>query len=211
MVAKMAETLDRLSGGRLILGLGAGYSDEEFAAFGLTVPSPREKVEGLEEALRIIRGLWSEPGFTFAGRRYHVADADIEPKPARPIPIWLGTFGDRALAVTGRHADGWIPSLGYAPVERLPSMRDRVLAAAEAAGRSPDDLTCALNVEVHIGDDADARPGLVGGAPDQVAARLQDFVALGFTAFNFMVVGEAASEQAERLVTEIISELRAAG
>jgi alkanesulfonate monooxygenase SsuD/methylene tetrahydromethanopterin reductase-like flavin-dependent oxidoreductase (luciferase family) len=57
MVAKMAETLDRLSGGRLILGLGGGYSDDEFRAFGLGVPTPREKVDGLGEAVRIIRGL----------------------------------------------------------------------------------------------------------------------------------------------------------
>ena len=64
IVAKMAETLDRLSGGRLILGLGGGYSDEEFRAFGLAVPSPRDKVDGLAEAIAITRGLWSEPTFT---------------------------------------------------------------------------------------------------------------------------------------------------
>jgi alkanesulfonate monooxygenase SsuD/methylene tetrahydromethanopterin reductase-like flavin-dependent oxidoreductase (luciferase family) len=63
MVAKMAETFDRLSGGRLILGLGAGASDEEFRAFGLGVRSPRDKIDGLEEAVRVIRGLWTEPGF----------------------------------------------------------------------------------------------------------------------------------------------------
>src|SRR5580704_9776497 len=71
IVAKMAETLDRLSGGRLILGLGGGYSDHEFRAFGLGVPTPGEKVDGLAEALTIIRGLWAEPAFTFHGRRYH--------------------------------------------------------------------------------------------------------------------------------------------
>ena len=70
IVAKMAETLDRLSGGRLILGLGGGYSDDEFRAFGLRVPSPRDKVDGLEEALRITHGLWSEPAFTFDGKHY---------------------------------------------------------------------------------------------------------------------------------------------
>jgi alkanesulfonate monooxygenase SsuD/methylene tetrahydromethanopterin reductase-like flavin-dependent oxidoreductase (luciferase family) len=208
MVAKMAETLDRLSGGRLILGLGAGYSDEEFAAFGLKVPSPRAKVDGLAEALRIIRGLWSEPGFSFPGRHHQVTSADLEPKPARRIPIWLGTFGDRALAVTGRLADGWIPSLGYAPAERLAAMRGKVLAAAEAAGRPPGDITCALNVAVHLGNDADPQPDLVAGSADQVTARLQRFIGLGFTAFNFMPRGGSASEQAERLASEVIPALR---
>lgn len=212
MVAKMAETLDRLSGGRLVLGLGAGHSDGEFRAFGLPVPSPRDKVDGLEEALQIIRGLWSEPGLTFGGRHHHVTGADLEPKPGHRIPIWLGTFGDRALAVTGRRADGWIPSLGHAPAERLPALRDKVLAAARAAGRPPGDLTCALNVDVHVGDRAEPRPGLVTGSADQVAACLHGFAGLGFTAFNFMVAGEPgaeAAEQVERVATEVIPRLRA--
>src|SRR5206468_1605420 len=70
MVAKMAATLDLLSGGRLILGLGGGYSDEEFRAFGLGVPTPREKVDGLEDAIRIAQGLWTQSEFTFEGTRY---------------------------------------------------------------------------------------------------------------------------------------------
>lgn len=90
MVAKMAESLDRFSDGRLILGMGAGYSDDEFKAFGLPVPSPKEKIEGLEEAVRIVRGLWTSPGFTFEGRHHRTDAADIEPKPAHHTPIWLG-------------------------------------------------------------------------------------------------------------------------
>ena len=208
MVAKMAETLDRLSGGRLILGLGGGYSDGEFAAFGLGVPSPAEKVAGLGEAVRLIRGLWSEQSFTFAGQRYRTKAADLEPKPAHPIPIWLGTFGERALRVTGQVADGWIPSLGHAPAEALPAMRDRVLAAAEAVGREPESITCALNVEVHLGDPAGLPPGVVAGSPEQVAPRLETFVSAGFSAFNFMPVGPSTSEQVERIATELLPALR---
>ena len=211
MVAKMAETLDRLSDGRLILGLGGGYSDGEFAAFGLGVPSPAEKVAGLGEAVRLIRGLWSEQSFTFAGQRYRTEAADIEPKPAHPIPIWLGTFGERALQVTGQVADGWIPSLGHAPAEALPAMRDRVLAAAEAAGREPESITCALNVEVHLGDPAELSPGVIAGPAERVTARLENFVSAGFSAFNFMPVGPSASEQVERIATELLPALRALG
>ena len=89
VVAKMAETLDRLGGGRLILGLGGGHSDEEFRAFGVGHLAPRDKVDGLEDALRIVRGLWSESAFTHHGRRHHTDGAAISPRPGRPIPIWL--------------------------------------------------------------------------------------------------------------------------
>lgn len=209
MVAKMAETLDRLSGGRLILGLGAGYSDEEFAAFGLDVPSPAEKITGLKEAVSVIRGLWSQQQFSFAGQRYRTQLADLEPKPARHIPIWLGTFGERALQLTGQVADGWLPSLGHAPADTLPAMRTWVLAAAEAAGREPEEITCALNVEVHLGDHADLHPGVITGPAERVATRLDGFVSAGFSAFNFMPVGPSTSEQVERIATELIPALRA--
>jgi probable F420-dependent oxidoreductase len=209
MVAKMAETLDRLSDGRLILGLGAGYSDAEFRAFGLPVLSPRDKIDGLDDALHIIRGLWSQAGYTFGGRQHHVTGADLEPKPSHRIPIWLGTFGDRALTVTGRHADGWIPSLGHASLDRLPAMREKVLVAAAAAGRSPEQITCALNVEVHLGSGTSPRPGLLAGTAPQVATDLAGLVQLGFTTFNFMPVGESTTDQMNRISAQVIPELRA--
>jgi probable F420-dependent oxidoreductase len=209
VVAKMAETLDRLSGGRLILGLGGGYSDEEFRAFGLGERTPRDKVDGLEEAVRIIRGLWSEPRFTFEGRLYRTERAQLEPKPDRRIPIWLGTYGPRALAVTGRLADGWIPTLELAPPERVPAMRDRVLAAAREAGRKPADVTCVYNIDVRVDERADERPSVVSGGADVVAERLSGFVGLGFTAMNLFSVGPGQDEQAERLAREVLPALRA--
>lgn len=210
MVAKMAETLNRLSGGRLILGLGGGYSDDEFRSFGLRVSTPRDKVDGLEEAIHIIRGLWSRPDFTFDGRLYHTDHANLEPKPERPIPIWLGTLGNRALELTGRLADGWIPSYGFAPPGRASVMRERVLAAARSADRDPADITCAYHLLVHLGDQADPGPGVIAGSAEAVAERLTGFVGLGFTAMSFAPVGPDPREQAERLAGEVIPAVRAA-
>jgi alkanesulfonate monooxygenase SsuD/methylene tetrahydromethanopterin reductase-like flavin-dependent oxidoreductase (luciferase family) len=210
VVAKMAETLSRLSGGRLILGLGGGYSDEEFRAFGLGVPSARQKVDGLEEAVAVIKGLWSQPRFTFAGGVYHTAAADLEPKPARPIPVWLGTFGERALAVTGKLADGWIPSYGYVPPERLPAMRERVLAAARQAGRDPAAITCALHVQVRVDERARAADSVVSGPPAAVAEQLAGFIGLGFTALSLTPAGPEPAEQAERLAREVMPAVTAA-
>jgi alkanesulfonate monooxygenase SsuD/methylene tetrahydromethanopterin reductase-like flavin-dependent oxidoreductase (luciferase family) len=210
MVAKMAETLDRLSGGRLILGLGGGASDDEFRAFGIPVPSPRDKVDGLAEAIQVAHGLWTRPEFTFDGRLYHTDAAQVEPKPGHHIPIWLGTFGNRALTVTGRLADGWIPSLGMAPPERIPAMRERIFAGAREAGRAPEEITCAYNVEVHVDTSAVPDPSVVSGPPEQVADRLIGFVGLGFTAFNLKLVGSDAAEQIDRLAREVIPAVRQA-
>jgi alkanesulfonate monooxygenase SsuD/methylene tetrahydromethanopterin reductase-like flavin-dependent oxidoreductase (luciferase family) len=208
MVAKMAESLDRLSGGRLILGLGGGYSDAEFRAFGLGVPSPREKVDGLAEAVTVIRGLWSGPGFSFGGTRYRTEAADLEPKPAHHIPVWLGTFGPRALAVTGRLADGWIPSLGYTPPEQLLVMRGQVLAAARAAGRDPAQLTCALNLQVRLDGPPGGDPGVLAGSPGEVADHIAGWARAGFTAFNFLPVGGDAGDVAERLSHQVLPAVR---
>jgi alkanesulfonate monooxygenase SsuD/methylene tetrahydromethanopterin reductase-like flavin-dependent oxidoreductase (luciferase family) len=209
VLAKMAETLDRLSGGRLILGLGGGASDAEFQAFGLGVRSPREKIDGLEEAVRIVRGMWSEQTFTVDGRLYQTDDAQIEPKPGHRIPIWLGTFGDRALNVTGRLADGWIPSLELAPPETAKPMRGRILAAARAAGRNPEQITCVYNLELVFGDVSDPRPGLVSGSVDAVVEQLLSFAEIGFTAFNFIVSGHDGDDQRERLAREVVPRVRA--
>jgi alkanesulfonate monooxygenase SsuD/methylene tetrahydromethanopterin reductase-like flavin-dependent oxidoreductase (luciferase family) len=192
MVAKMAETLDRLSGGRLILGLGGGASDHEFRQFGLRVPTPAEKVAGLGEAVEIIRGLWSRPSFTFGGTLYSTERADLEPKPERRIPIWFGTFGPRALELTGRVADGWIPSLGYAPAGKLPLMRRAVLDAAVRAGRDPSTVTTALNVEF-----------------DDNLGQITDLVGHGFTTLNFKVPdGPDRAGRIERLAAEVLPTLR---
>jgi probable F420-dependent oxidoreductase len=210
VVAKMAETFHRLSGGRLVLGLGAGASDEEFRALGLPVATPRDKVDGLAEAIRIIRGLWSEPLFTFEGRRYRTDGAVIEPKPQGPVPIWLGTYGPRALEVTGRLADGWIPTLELAPPERVPAMRARIDGAARDAGRDPGDMTAVYNLEVRVDDRPVDEPFVLSGRPDRLAEQLIGFVDLGFTAFNFIPFGPNPIGQAERLAHEVVPAVRSA-
>jgi len=208
MVAKMAETLDRLSGGRLILGMGGGYSDDEFNAFGLKVPSPKDKIEGLEEAVRIVKGLWSTPAFSYEGRHHRAIAADIEPKPEHEIPIWLGTFGKRSLAVTGRVADGWIPTYAMAPPRDIPMMRDRIFEAARDAGRDPRVITLVYNMNFRVDEKAEERPEAVTGSPQKIADQLGGFTELGFTAMNFSPVGPEPERQVERLAQEVLPTLR---
>jgi len=207
LLAKMAETLGRLSGGRLILGLGAGHSVDEITAMGIPPLSAGNRIAALEEAVTIMRGVWAMESFSFDGTHHQALAAQIEPKPVQPIPLWLGAFGDRALAVTGRCADGWIPSLGYAPIDQLGVMRDKVLAAAKGAGWPPDSVACILNVEVAIGGD-DSDPDVLSGSAGNVIDRLRHFVDLGFTGFNFMPESDDPVDQFALLANEVIPALR---
>ena len=105
LVAKAAESLQRLSRGRLILGLGAGYHDTEIRAVGGPDPAPGAKENGLEEAIAIVRAAWTRSDVSYHGGVYSVDDLDLEPKPAGPIPIWLGAVGPRG-ARPGRPSRG---------------------------------------------------------------------------------------------------------
>jgi alkanesulfonate monooxygenase SsuD/methylene tetrahydromethanopterin reductase-like flavin-dependent oxidoreductase (luciferase family) len=111
---------------------------------------------------------------------------------------------DPALALTGRLADGWIPSLGFAPPEQVTAMRERMLAAAARAGRRPEEITCAYNLQVRVGQHGEPRPSLVSGSPDAVTKRLLSFAEMGFTALNLMPAGPGEDEQVERLAREVV-------
>jgi alkanesulfonate monooxygenase SsuD/methylene tetrahydromethanopterin reductase-like flavin-dependent oxidoreductase (luciferase family) len=147
MLAKAAATLDVLSGGRVELGLGAGGFREGIEAMGGPGRSKGESVEALEEAVQIIHAFWSgNRALRFEGKHYTVKGAHPGPRPAHPIGLWLGSYGPRSLRLTGRLADGWLPSSSYAPPERLPEMQQRITDAALAAGRKPQDIRRLYNV-----------------------------------------------------------------
>lgn len=121
VVAKMAESLHRLSGGRLVLGLGGGASDEEFRGFGLGCWRPGDKVGGLEEAVRIIRGMWSQPSFTFGGRLFSTDGAELEPKPDGTIR----GAGVAVLTLLDQGCAGHLPGPAHSRTGPLSSSRLR--------------------------------------------------------------------------------------
>ena len=114
VLAKAAATLDILSGGRVELGLGAGGFWDAIRAYGGPVRTPGESVSAVEDAIQVIRLLWSgQHGIRFDGKLYPLAGAHSGPVPKHPIGIWIGGYKPRMLSVIGRLADGWVPSLGY--------------------------------------------------------------------------------------------------
>ena len=154
VLAKQIATLDHVSGGRAIAGLGAGWFQAEFEAYGCPFPPLRERMEALEETARILKLLWTEERASFEGRHFRVRDAACEPKPVRRPPILVGGSGERVLmGIAARHADIWNNlaitqgQLG-AKVEALQRRCDEV-------GRDFDELVVSQQCTVVIADDED--------------------------------------------------------
>jgi alkanesulfonate monooxygenase SsuD/methylene tetrahydromethanopterin reductase-like flavin-dependent oxidoreductase (luciferase family) len=162
VLAKAAASLDVLSGGRFELGLGAGTFWDAVEAFGGPRRSGPESVDALEEAIAIIRAVWAgERNIRIDGEHYRVHGAKAGPVPAHAMGIWLGAYGPRMLRVTGRLADGWLPSVSRLPVEDLDASNTAIDEAARRAGRDPSAIVRACNLTL---------TGSPASWPDQIAA-----------------------------------------
>jgi alkanesulfonate monooxygenase SsuD/methylene tetrahydromethanopterin reductase-like flavin-dependent oxidoreductase (luciferase family) len=214
VMAKAAASLDVLSGGRFELGLGAGGIPDVIANFGGPRRTPGESVEALEEAIEVIRLLWSdERSVSFHGNYYRLDDARPGPRPAHPIGIWLGAFRPRMLRLVGRKADGWVPSLGVLTRDELRAGNDQIDAAAAKAGRHPRSIRRIINVQGMIGDHApprrsELRVGYLAGEPlagpaDWWAETLAGFVEDGFDTIVFWPV-DPSPGQVELLIGDVM-------
>lgn len=216
LLAKMADTLDEISGGRLILGLGAGYHEPEYRAFGY--PYDR-RVSRFEEALRIIYSLLRTGTVEFAGRFFpprQAGECELRPRGPRPAgpPILIGTRGDRMLRLAARYADywnGWLVN-GRNHPDAVPPLRDAVDRACVAEGRDPASLgrTVTLLIDLDgrttarridpLSGDARARPGErirpLSGTPEEIADALRAFAREGISHSQLWLVpaGSAAVE-----------------
>jgi alkanesulfonate monooxygenase SsuD/methylene tetrahydromethanopterin reductase-like flavin-dependent oxidoreductase (luciferase family) len=180
VLAKMAGTLDAISGGRLILGIGAGWHDPEFEAFGFPTD---HKVGRFEEALSVITSLIREGRADLDGQYVTVRDVVLVP-PARPdIPILIAAKKPRMFDLTARHADAWNMAWFGLPDERLAGGRAGLAEACDRAGRDPSTLAITVGIEVRypeLGPTPPAVPGrALEGSPEVVAAGLAAHEALG--------------------------------
>ena len=209
VLAKMAETLDRLSQGRLILVLGGGgpMNEPAYRALGLAQRSPREKVEALEEAIDLLHGLWSTSGFSYPGQHFRTEGATIEPKPGHPVPLWLGVFGAQMLDLVGRKAEGWFPTYQFLEPEQAYRKLERIRRVAENAGRNPDQITYGYNVPVLVEEGAVTNRWRIAGSAKKVARQLAALARLGFTFLNVWPVGEATIQR-ERLARDVLPAVR---
>jgi probable F420-dependent oxidoreductase len=189
LVAKMAATLDGLSGGRLDLGIGAGWYEPEFRAAGITFDPPATRIARLEEAAEIIRRLLDGEELVFKGEHYTIDGAICRPGPVQKPhpPIWIGGKGDRLLAAAARVADGW----NFSWVGSIEAYSERAAAAdrsCESAGRDPATLRRSVGAYVLVGrDDADLirrYERLVERTPEGVLLEDRSSRALSFEEFR---------------------------
>jgi probable F420-dependent oxidoreductase len=209
--ARIATTIDQLSSGRLILGVGVGWMEEEFAA--MNVPF-KDRGRISDEQLTLLKKLWTEEHITFHGQYYNATDIAFLPKPYRQprVPIWVGGEGKPAQRRAGQFGDAWFPYFVKITPQELAAGFANVRAEAYKAGRNPDEvqLACCLPVELTAADGPPITDYLKGSVR-QVTDRLKQFIAVGaiHIGLQFMIPHyPERQEQIERFAKEALPALK---
>jgi len=210
LLAKRAATIDQLSGGRFVLGLGAGWQLNEHHAYGIELEPPGKRVSRFEEAITIVRSMLADDTTTFSGEFYNFIDAPADPKPVQaPLPLLVGTRGPRMLRITARHANEW-------NTWHAPDLADRIQALAQACektGRDPATMWRSVNALIDLGGSAPSGRTLAGSA-QQLIDQLGQYAGLGFDEFilpdaNLGATVAERADQLARIKAEVFDQLPA--
>jgi F420-dependent oxidoreductase-like protein len=194
VLANALATIDHLSGGRAVLGLGAGWAANEYAAYGIPFPGPGERLDILEEAIECIRGLLRDEITDFAGEHFNLTGAECAPKPIQDeLPIWVGGGGEkRTLAIAARWADGW--NVPFVSPEQFAHKRQVLHDHCGGVDRDPDTITCTVNVGAaadeaallaQFGNIAEiVRAGVLVGSPEQMVDQVGRYTEVGVDQIN---------------------------
>jgi alkanesulfonate monooxygenase SsuD/methylene tetrahydromethanopterin reductase-like flavin-dependent oxidoreductase (luciferase family) len=212
MLANQAVTLDLLGNGRFELGIGSGAFWDAIEAMGGPRRTPSEAYASMDEAIDILRAAFDGArSVDHAGEIYRIHGWRPGPAPAHRIGIWLGVYGPRALGLTGRKADGWVPSFSYVPPAAAREAMQKIDAAATSAGRNPADIRRVYNIWGGYTDTPpapiDETSGEFSGSPDAWIALLTHLASsVGFDTFLFGV--PADPDLLRMIATQIISATR---
>lgn len=205
LVAKMAANLQVASGGRFILGLGAGWKEDEYRAYGYTFPDTRTRLEELEEAAIIVKAMWSSAPATFEGKHYSVHDAYCVPRPDPPIPLLIGGGGEeRTLAIVARRADWW--NFNSCTVEEYAHKVAVLRRHCEQVGRNPAEIKLTYLSTTSVSENPDEvvrseQKHFVAGSSAEVIEELERFREVGVTHFMFRFLDP---ESLERFVETVV-------
>ena len=195
LTAKMASTLQVLSGGRFMLGIGGGWREDEYRSYGYDFPKPSVRLRQLEEVVQICRLMWTEPHPRFSGEYFQIDDAAATPRPDIVPPICIGSSGDQiGLPIVGRRADIW--NGAYRSDEDWSHKQAIVHAAAVDAGRQPSDIESSVTVAGDLPEtDADS---------EQWVERLAHLADLGVSYFVMDFGHPLNAEPALRFAEQVI-------
>lgn len=212
LTAKMAANLQLLMEGRFILGIGAGWKEDEYRAYGYPYPSAGQRIDELEEAVQIIRAMWTESPATFKGEYYHIEEAECMPQPNPPIPLLIAGGGEKkTLRVVAKYADWWNHNLCDA--EEF-AHKQRVLEKhCREVGRDPSEIVHTYNGWVSIAEDRSqlqTREGVytVAGTPDEVTRELEQFVNLGVKHFQLRILDYPTMDGLRLFVEKVVPRLK---
>jgi alkanesulfonate monooxygenase SsuD/methylene tetrahydromethanopterin reductase-like flavin-dependent oxidoreductase (luciferase family) len=206
MLAKAAASLDVLSGGRVEMGLGAGAFWDAIEAMGGPRRRPGEAVRSVEEAIEVMRLVWSEErSVRFDGEIYTLKGLKPGPHPVHDIGIWVGAGGPRMLGLIGRLADGWVPSMGWVTPDRLPEMHGRIDEGAARAGRDPGEIRRVYNISGMIGEEVEG--SLSGPASTWIEELSRFALELGMDTFIYWPA-EDHVRQVELFASEVVPAVR---
>ena len=206
LIAKMAATLAEVSDGRFVLGLGAGWNEEEFRAFGLPYD---HRVSRFAESFAIVRGLLAGERVTSVGHYHRAEDAVLLPVQARRTPLMIGSNGPRVLAITLPHVDAW--NTWYTDygntADGFAALNERISRAADGAGRRPADIERSACVHVVLDAAAGERPRApeappLEGSPERIAAHLRELAEAG--ADEAILVVSPITERSIRALGEVV-------
>ena len=201
LTAKMAATLQTLSGGRFMLGIGAGWRREEYAAYGYDFPKPAVRIRQLEEAIQICRLMWSEEAASFEGQYFQIHAAYAPPRPEPAPPILVGGSGEQLmLPMIGRRADLWHTFMPPR-IEDWIRKRDIVWQAAQAAGRDPGDITLCVTREAPLPE--------TSAQSAEWLETLQSWAGLGVRHFVLDFGHVTSTELVLRFAAEVIRPMKA--
>jgi alkanesulfonate monooxygenase SsuD/methylene tetrahydromethanopterin reductase-like flavin-dependent oxidoreductase (luciferase family) len=217
LLANRISTIDHISNGRAVLGLGAGWQVNEHRAYGIELQEPGERVGRFDESIQIVRSLLGEQRTTFDGRYYTISDAPCAPKPIQSrLPLLVGTGGSRMMRITARHADEWNT---WGDVETAATRSTSFLTACEAVGRDPTTIRRSVQAIVFLEDDAGTLAQLrenapagrsIVGTPSELVDTIREYAELGFDEFivpewNFGRDLDQRLAKIERFRTEVAS------
>jgi probable F420-dependent oxidoreductase len=213
LLANRAATIDRLSNGRMVLGLGAGWQANEHYAYGIELEQPGRRVSRFEESIQIVRSMLSEESTTFHGACYDITDAPCDPKPVQsPLPLLVGTRGPRMLRITARYADEWNT---WGTPEQAAVHRAALMETCGKVGRDPATVRTSVNALVDLGASTPppGRAALVGSA-EQLIEKFGQYAELGFDEFVLpdWNLSADSSERADKLAeikAEVFDQVRA--